>query len=122
MYNGEKIIGSWVTNFITAGLRATGNLIVTEEAVYFIPTTVIMGSISKAGDLFQETEGGYICRFAPQDIVSATSKSKLLNKRIVMQVKNLKGLEQEAVIDNGALSLKSIISAMSKITKVHGAV
>ena len=122
MFNGEKIIGTWTTNFITTGLRAMGNLTVTEAAIYFIPTTIIMGSINKASDLFVENEDGYACRLAPQDIVSAASKSKLLNKRIVMQVKNQKGLEQEAIIDNGALSLKAIINAMSQLIKIEGAV
>ena len=122
MFNEEKILGKWITNFITDGLRATGNLVVTEAAVYFVPTTVIMGSLGNAADLFQENEGGYVCRLTPQDIVSAVAKSKMLSKRIVMQIKKQKGLEQEAVIDNGALSLKAIINAMSQLIKVEGAV
>ena len=39
-----------------------------------------------------------------------------------MQVKNQKGLGQEAIIDIGALSLKNIIHAMSQLIKVEGAV
>lgn len=122
MYNGEKVIGSWTTSFLSKGFRATGKLIVTGAAIYFIPATVISGSISKATDLFREQEeGGYLCRLEPQDILSATAKSKLLNKRIVMRVK-MGDLEQEAIIDNGAMSIKSIVEAISKLTKVDGAV
>ena len=122
MYNGEKILGTWVTNFITSGLRATGNLAATEAALCFVPTTVIMGSINNAADLFQENAGGYICRLTPQDVISAVAKSKFLSKRIVMQVKNRNGLEQEAIIDNGALSLKAIINALSQLIKIEEAV
>lgn len=123
MYNGEKVIGSWTTSFLSKGFRATGKLIVTGAAIYFIPATVISGSISKATDLFREQEeGGYVCWLAPQDILSSTARSKLLNKRIVIRVRNMKGLEQEAIIDNGAMSIKSIIEAISKLTKVDDAV
>lgn len=123
MYNDEKVIGSWTTSFLSAGLRATGKLIVTEAAIYMNPETVILGSISKAAGLFQEQEQGiYLCRLTPQDILSATAKSKLLNKRIVMRVRNMEGLEREVIIDNGALSIKSIVEAISRLTKVDGAV
>lgn len=122
MYSDEKVIGSWTTNFLSAGFRAVGKLIVTEAAIYMNPETVISGSISKAADLFREQEeGGYLCRLTPQDILSATAKSKLLNKRIVMRVK-MEDIEQEAIIDNGAMSIKSIVEAISKLTKVDGAV
>ena len=123
MYNGEKVIGSWTTSFLSEGFRATGKLTMTEATIYFLPSTVISGSISKAADLFREQEEGvYLCRLAPQDILSATARSKLLNKRIVMRVRTMEGLEREVIIDNGALSIKSIVEAISSLTKVDGAV
>ncbi|NLE56692.1 MAG: hypothetical protein GX617_17295 [Lentisphaerae bacterium] len=123
MFNDEKVIGSWTTNFLSAGFRATGKLTVTEAAIYCLPSTVISGSINKAANLFREQEEGvYLCRLAPQDILSATARSKLLNKRIVMRIRNMEGLDREVIIDNGALSIKSIIEAISRLTKVDGAV
>lgn len=123
MFNDEKVIGSWTTNFLSEGFRAAGKLTVTEAAIYFLPSTVISGSISKAADLFREQEeGGYLCRLEPQDILSATAKSKLLNKRIVIRVRNMEGLDREVIIDYGAMSIKQIVAAISKLTKVDGAV
>lgn len=124
MFNDDKVIGSWMTNFLSTGFRAVGKLIVTEAAIYFIPTNIMTGAIHKAANLFQENPDGHghVCRLASQDILSVTARSKLLNKRIVMQVRNLESREQEVVIDNGALSIKSIVEAISKLTKVDGTV
>lgn len=95
----------------------------TEAAIYFRPTTILFGSIHEKTELFREVEGeGYVCRLTAQQILSATAKSKLLNKRIVMRIRNLDDLEQEAIIDNGVLSVKSIVKAISKLTKVDGTV
>ena len=121
MYNDETVFGSWTTNFLSPGFRATGKLMVTAAGIYFLPSTIITGSIQKATGMFREQDGGgYVCRLTPQDILSVTAKSKLLNKRIVMRVRNLEDIEQEAIIDNGVLSIKPIIEAISDLAKVDG--
>lgn len=122
MYNNEKITGNWTTNLAMKGFKASGKLTVTEAAVYFLPATILWGSISQDMALFQEQEAGvFICRLTPESILSATAMSKLLSKRIILHVKDQNGQEQEVVIDYGMMSIKPIVEALSGLIKVEGA-
>lgn len=121
MYDKEKQLGDWVVNLIIDDFRAVGNLLVTEEAIYFIPSTIIKGSIDRVENMFKlEESDSYLIRLKSNDILLATAKSKLLNKRISLKVTDKNSNEQEVIVDYGAMSIKAIVEAISKITKVEG--
>lgn len=122
MYNDEKTTGTWTTNLALKGFKAVGKLTVTGAAIYFVPATIMLGSLNQVMNLFQEQEESvYVCRITSESIISATARSKLLSKRIILRVKDQNGQEQELVIDNGMMSIKSIVEALSSLIKVDGA-
>lgn len=108
---GEKELGRWTTNFLPhGGGRYTGQLTITDQRLVFhaqFDTSV--GGI--VGELFfvKSDEGNFIS-IPREKIKKIEPKTGLLKKRVIVSTDN----EQTYIIDNGMLSIKSILGALGE--------
>ena len=113
--NKGILLGTWTTNIIIDGKRFLGELVITNDAMHLTAKYNMSLFDTSAPAFFIRHDNNMVCKISPEDIVSVTSKTSLLNKRIILLAKDATEKTHDIILDYGIMSINSMLDALNKL-------